>query len=435
MKVIHKSCRSFCLATMLVYLLPSAAWAESALDTGDTAWILTSTALVLFMTIPGLSLFYAGLVRSKNVLSVLMQCFSITCLISLLWLVFGYSLAFSDGGTLNNWIGGLSNTFLSGVTRDSMSGTIPETVFVMFQLTFAIITPALVVGGFAERMKFSSMLWFSALWLLLVYLPVCHWVWGGGWLGEKGVLDFAGGLVVHLTAGTGAIVAAMVLGKRKGFPRTAMPPHNLTMSVTGAGMLWVGWFGFNAGSAVAANQDAGMAMLVTHLSAATASLVWMFAEWVRYGKPSVLGIVTGMVAGLGSITPASGFVGPLGALVIGAVAGLVCFAATNYIKRVLQIDDSLDVFPVHGIGGILGTFLCGILVAEQFGGAGLAEGVTMGQQVWVQLQGILAVLIWTTVATFVILQVVKVIVGLRVDDQQETEGLDITQHEEAGYNM
>ena len=435
MKVIHKSCRSFCLATMLVYLLPSAAWAESALDTGDTAWILTSTALVLFMTIPGLSLFYAGLVRSKNVLSVLMQCFSITCLISLLWLVFGYSLAFSDGGTLNNWIGGLSNTFLSGVTRDSMSGTIPETVFVMFQLTFAIITPALVVGGFAERMKFSSMLWFSALWLLLVYLPVCHWVWGGGWLGEKGVLDFAGGLVVHLTAGTGAIVAAMVLGKRKGFPRTAMPPHNLAMSVTGAGMLWVGWFGFNAGSAVAANQDAGMAMLVTHLSAATASLVWMFAEWIRYGKPSVLGIVTGMVAGLGSITPASGFVGPLGALVIGAVAGLVCFAATNYIKRVLQIDDSLDVFPVHGIGGILGTFLCGILVAEQFGGAGLAEGVTMGQQVWVQLQGILAVLIWTTIATFVILQVVKVIVGLRVDDQQETEGLDITQHEEAGYNM
>ncbi len=435
MKVIHKSCRGFCLATMLVYLLPSAAWAESALDTGDTAWILTSTALVLFMTIPGLSLFYAGLVRSKNVLSVLMQCFSITCLISLLWLVFGYSLAFSDGGTLNNWIGGLSNIFLSGVTRDSMSGTIPETVFVMFQLTFAIITPALVVGGFAERMKFSSMLWFSALWLLLVYLPVCHWVWGGGWLGEKGVLDFAGGLVVHLTAGTGAIVAAMMLGKRKGFPRTAMPPHNLTMSVTGAGMLWVGWFGFNAGSAVAANQDAGMAMLVTHLSAATASLVWMFAEWVRYGKPSVLGIVTGMVAGLGSITPASGFVGPLGALVIGAVAGLVCFAATNYTKRVLQIDDSLDVFPVHGIGGILGTFLCGILVAEQFGGAGLAEGVTMGQQVWVQLQGILAVLIWTTIATFVILQVVKVIVGLRVDDQQETEGLDITQHEEAGYNM
>ena len=432
MRPIHKSLYLF---AVLVCALPSAVLAESALDTGDTAWILTSTALVLFMTIPGLSLFYAGLVRSKNVLSVLMQCFSITCLVSLLWLVFGYSLAFSDGGSLNNWLGGLANAFLLEVTRDSMSGTIPETVFVMFQLTFAIITPALVVGGFAERMKFSSMLWFTTLWLLAVYLPVCHWVWGGGWLGEKGILDFAGGLVVHLTAGTGAIIAAMVLGKRRGFPRTAMPPHNLTMSVTGAGMLWVGWFGFNAGSAVAANQDAGMAMLVTHLSAATASLVWMFAEWIRYGKPSVLGIVTGMVAGLGSITPASGFVGPMGALIIGGVAGFVCFAATNYIKRVLQIDDSLDVFPVHGIGGILGTFLCGILVAEQFGGAGLAEGVTMGQQLWVQLQGILAVLVWTAVATFVILQIVRVITGLRVDDQQETEGLDITQHEEAGYNM
>ena len=432
MRTIHKSLYLF---AVLLCALPTAVLAESALDTGDTAWILTSTALVLFMTIPGLSLFYAGLVRSKNVLSVLMQCFTITCLVSLLWLVFGYSLAFSDGGSLNNWLGGLSNAFLSEVSRDSMSGTIPETVFVMFQLTFAIITPALVVGGFAERMKFSSMLWFTTLWLLAVYLPVCHWVWGGGWLGEKGILDFAGGLVVHLTAGTGAIVAAMVLGKRRGFPRTAMPPHNLTMSVTGAGMLWVGWFGFNAGSAVAANQDAGMAMLVTHLSAATASLVWMFAEWIRYGKPSVLGIVTGMVAGLGSITPASGFVGPLGALIIGAVAGFVCFAATNYIKRVLQIDDSLDVFPVHGIGGILGTFLCGVLVAEQFGGAGLAEGVTMGQQLWVQLQGILAVLVWTAVATFVILQIVRVITGLRVDDQQETEGLDITQHEEAGYNM
>ena len=432
MRTLHKS---LCLFAVLACALPSVVLAESALDTGDTAWILTSTALVLFMTIPGLSLFYAGLVRSKNVLSVLMQCFSITCLVSILWLVFGYSLAFSDGGALNNWLGGLSNAFLSEVTRDSMSGTIPETVFVMFQLTFAIITPALVVGGFAERMKFSAMLWFTVLWLLAVYLPVAHWVWGGGWLGEKGILDFAGGLVVHLTAGTGAIVAAMVLGKRKGFPRTAMPPHNLTMSVTGAGMLWVGWFGFNAGSAVAANQDAGMAMLVTHLSAATASLVWMFAEWVRYGKPSVLGIVTGMVAGLGSITPASGFVGPLGALIIGAVAGLVCFTATNYLKRILQIDDSLDVFPVHGIGGILGTFLCGILVAEQFGGAGLAEGVTMGQQLWVQSQGILAVLVWTIIATFVVLQIIKVVVGLRVDDQQETEGLDITQHEEAGYNM
>ena len=418
-----------------IYLLPCLALAQEGVDTGDTAWLLTSTALVLFMTIPGLSLFYAGLVRSKNVLSVLMQCFTITCLASILWLVFGYSLAFSDGGTVNNWLGGFSNTFLSNVTRESMSGTIPESVFVMFQLTFAIITPALVVGGFAERMKFSSMIWFSALWLTFVYLPICHWVWGGGWLSQKGVLDFAGGLVVHLTAGVGAIVAAMVMGARKGFPRMAMPPHSLTLSVAGAGMLWVGWFGFNAGSAVAASGDAGMAMLVTHISAATASLVWMFAEWIKYGKPSVLGIVTGMVAGLGTITPASGFVGPLGALIIGAAAGIVCFTATNFIKRVLHIDDSLDVFPVHGVGGILGTFLTGILVAEQFGGAGLSEGMTIGSQLWVQIQGILAVLVWTVIATFVILQVIKVAIGLRVDEQQETEGLDITQHEEAGYNM
>jgi len=423
------------LIALLMYAIPTLVFAEGNLDTGDTAWILTSTALVLFMTIPGLSLFYAGLVRSKNVLSVLMQCFAITCLVSILWLVFGYSLAFSDGGSMNNLLGGLSNMFLSDVTRGTMSGTIPESVFVMFQMTFAIITPALVIGGFAERMKFSAMLWFSALWLAVVYLPVCHWVWGGGWLGEKGVLDFAGGLVVHLTAGTGAIVAAIVLGNRKGFPRTAMPPHNLTMSVTGAGMLWVGWFGFNAGSAIAANHDAGMAMLATHISAATASLVWMFAEWIKYGKPSVLGIVTGMIAGLGTITPASGFVGPMGALMIGAAAGIICFTATNFIKRVLRIDDSLDVFPVHGVGGILGTFLCGILVAEQFGGVGLADGMTIGSQVWVQVQGILAVLIWTAVATFIILQVIKVIVGLRVDEQHETEGLDITQHEETGYNM
>ncbi|MEM7401599.1 MAG: ammonium transporter [Pseudomonadota bacterium] len=427
--------KHYLLLGLILFVLPTIGLAEDVLDTGDTSWLLTATALVLFMTIPGLSLFYAGLVRSKNVLSVLMQCFTITCLASLVWLVFGYSLAFSDGGSINDWIGGFSNLFLGEVTRGSMSGTIPESVFVMFQMTFAIITPALVVGGFAERMKFSAMMWFSILWLLLVYIPVCHWVWGGGWLGEKGVLDFAGGLVVHLTAGAGAIVAAMVLGNRKGFPRTAMPPHNLTMSVTGAGMLWVGWFGFNAGSAVAASSDAGMAMLVTHISAATGSLVWMFAEWIKYGKPSVLGIVTGMVAGLGTITPASGFVGPMGALIIGASAGLVCFIATNFIKRVLKIDDSLDVFPVHGVGGILGTILAGVFVAEQFGGAGLAEGMTIGSQVGVQVQGVLAVLVWTVVATFVILKVIQLIVGLRVDEQQETEGLDISQHEETGYNM
>ena len=427
--------KNYLLIGLFIFVLPTIGLAEDVLDTGDTSWLLTATALVLFMTIPGLSLFYAGLVRSKNVLSVLMQCFTITCVASLVWLVFGYSLAFSDGGSLNSWIGGFSNMFLGEVSRGSMNGTIPESVFVMFQMTFAIITPALVVGGFAERMKFSAMLWFTILWLVVVYLPVCHWVWGGGWLGEKGVLDFAGGLVVHLTAGAGAIVAAMVLGNRKGFPTTAMPPHNLTMSVTGAGMLWVGWFGFNAGSAVAASNDAGMAMLVTHISAATASLMWMFAEWIKYGKPSVLGIVTGMVAGLGTITPASGFVGPMGALIIGASAGLVCFIATNFIKRVLKIDDSLDVFPVHGVGGILGTILAGVFVAEQFGGAGLAEGMTIGSQLGVQIQGVLAVLVWTVVTTFVILKVIQLVVGLRVDEQQETEGLDITQHEETGYNM
>ena len=430
-----------CFLSLIILLLPSIAFAEEGIiDSGDTSWLLTSTALVLFMTIPGLSLFYAGLVRSKNVLSVLMQCFAITCMASLVWLVFGYSLALGDGGVMNDWIGSFSNFFLSDVTRASTNGTIPESVYVMFQMTFAIITPALVVGGFAERMKFSAMMWFSVLWLVLVYLPVCHWVWGGGWLSklganEAGVLDFAGGVVVHITAGVGAIVAALVLGNRKGFPRTAMPPHNLTMTVTGAGMLWVGWFGFNAGSAVAANGDAGMAMLVTHISAATGSLVWMFAEWIKYSKPSVLGIVTGMVAGLGTITPASGYVGPMGAVIIGASAGFVCFVATIYIKRTLRIDDSLDVFPVHGVGGILGTLLVGVLVAEQFGGVGLAQGMTIGSQLGVQAIAVISVLAWTAIVTFVILKIVNLIIGLRVDEQEETEGLDISQHEETGYNM
>ena len=416
--------------------LPTTLWAmEGGLNSGDAAWLLTATALVLFMTIPGLSLFYGGLVRSKNVLSVLMQCFTITCLASVLWLLYAYSLAFTDGGGLNSVIGGLDKVLLSGVARESLQDTIPETVFIMFQLTFAIITPALVVGGFAERMKFSAMLWFSGLWLTFVYLPVCHWVWGNGWLSELGVLDFAGGLVVHLTAGVAAIVAAIVLGRRKGFPETAMPPHNLAMTVSGAGMLWVGWFGFNAGSAVAANTDAGMAMLVTHISAAVASLAWMFMEWIKYGKPSVLGIVTGMVAGLGSITPASGFVGPLGALVIGTSAGIICFTATNYLKRVLKIDDSLDVFPVHGVGGILGTLLAGVLVASTFGGAGLAEGMTMGKQVGVQAIGVASTLVWTVAITYVILKALDILIGLRVSGDEETQGLDQTQHEETGYNL
>ena len=424
-----QSLASSLAAVAALLLLPMMAHAD-ALDTGDTAWIMTSTALVLFMTLPGLALFYGGLVRSKNVLSVLMQCFVIACIVTIIWVAYGYSLAFSEG---NQWIGGLGNLFLAEVTRESMSGTLPETVFVMFQLTFAIITPALVVGGFAERMKFSSMLLFSALWVSLVYFPVCHWVWGGGWLGERGLLDFAGGTVVHITAGVGAIVAAMVMGNRNGFPETPMMPHNMTMTVTGAGMLWVGWFGFNGGSAVAANGDAGMAILVTHISAACGAFTWSVMEWIRYGKASALGTVTGMVAGLGTITRASGFIGPMGALVIGISAGVICFLATGFIKRKLKIDDSLDVFPVHGIGGILGTCMAGIFVASSLGGAGYAEGMTMGSQVGVQLTGIIATVVWTAIVTFLILKVVDVILGLRVSDEQETEGLDITQHDERGY--
>ncbi len=415
-------------------LSPSLVLADT-LDKGDTAWLLTSTALVLFMTLPGLALFYGGLVRAKNVLSVLMQCFAITCIVTIMWVLFGYSLAFSDGGAMNDWIGGTSNFFLSGVTRDALNGSIPDSVFSMFQLTFAIITPALIVGGFAERMRFSAMLIFSVLWLFVVYLPVAHWVWGGGWLAQMGVLDFAGGTVVHITAGVGAIVAAMVLGNRRGFLTVQMTPHNMTMTVTGAGMLWVGWFGFNAGSAVAANGDAGMAMLVTHISAATGAFTWMIVEWLRFGKPSALGIVTGMVAGLGTITPASGFVGPMAALFIGFSAGIVCFFATLYIKQKLRIDDSLDVFPVHGVGGILGTFFAGVFVAEKFGGAGLAEGMTTASQVGVQIVGILATATWTAIATFAILKLVSVITQLRVNEEQETEGLDLALHEEKGYNL
>jgi len=418
---------------MLLGLLPSLAQADE-LNVGDTAWILTSTVLVLFMTIPGLAMFYAGLVRSKNVLSVLMQCFAITCMVSLLWLVFVYGLAFGDGGSMNKWIGGFDKLMLASVTRDSMSGSIPESVFSMFQLTFAIITPALIVGAFAERMKFSAMLWFSALWLIVVYAPVTHWVWGGGWLQEMGLLDFAGGTVVHVNAGAAALVAALVLGPRKGFPGTAMPPHNLTMTVAGAAMLWVGWFGFNAGSALAANGDAGMAMLVTHISAAAGSLAWMTMEWVRHGKPSVLGIVTGMVAGLGTITPASGFVGPAAALIIGLSAGVVCYLATSLFKRVLHIDDSLDVFPVHGIGGIIGTLFAGVFVGT-LGGAGLAEGMTTGGQVWVQFIGVVATFIYCAVLSWVLLKIIDAVIGLRVTRDEETEGLDIVLHDETGYNI
>jgi ammonium transporter, Amt family len=413
---------------------PLAAAAEPPkLDAANTAWMLTSSVLVLFMTIPGLALFYAGLVRSKNVLSVLMQCFAITCMVSIAWVVVAYSIAFGDGGTANAWYGGFGKSFMSGIEFKTLKGTIPESVFSMFQLTFAIITPALVVGAYAERVRFSGMLVFTLLWLLFVYAPVAHWVWGDGWLQKMGLMDFAGGTVVHLNAGVAALVAALVLGKRKGFPETPMPPHNLTMAVTGACMLWVGWFGFNAGSALAADGSAGMAMLVTHIGAATGSLAWMFCEWIRYGKPSVLGIVTGMVAGLGTITPASGFVGPLGALAIGAAAGIVCFTATNYMKRTLHVDDSLDVFPVHGVGGMLGTMLTGVFVAAAFGGAGYPEKVTMGEQVLVQLTGVLAVGAWCAVVTFILLKVSDAIVGLRMKEEEETEGLDTVLHNENGY--
>jgi Amt family ammonium transporter len=423
------------LALALYVCTPLAASADAKLDPANTAWILTATVLVLFMTLPGLALFYAGLVRTKNVLSVLMQCFSLACAVTLAWVVVGYSLAFGDGGDSQAWIGGLGKAFLSGVTVQSISGSIPETVFAMFQLTFAIITPALVVGAYAERVRFGGMLLFSLLWLLVVYCPIAHWVWGGGWMQQMGVMDFAGGLVVHLNAGLAALVCALVLGPRRGFPETAMPPHNMTMVVTGACMLWVGWFGFNAGSALAADGSAGMAMLVTHIGAATGSLAWLVCEWLRYGKPSVLGIVTGMVAGLGTITPASGFVGPMGAIAIGAAAGVVCFFATNFLKRSLKIDDSLDVFPVHGVGGILGTVLTGVFVSAAFGGVGLPEGRSMGGQVLIQLGGVLATAAWCGVMTWLLLKLTDAMTGLRVGGDGETEGLDTHLHNEKGYNL
>jgi ammonium transporter, Amt family len=404
------------------------------LNQANTAWILTSTALVLFMTIPGLSLFYAGLVRSKNALSVLMQCFAITCMVSILWLAGGYSLIFTDGGDLQKFIGGTAQVFLPGMGTETLSGDIPETVFFMFQMTFAIITPALIVGAFAERMKFSAMLWFSALWLIVVYLPVCHWVWGGGWLADLGVMDFAGGIVIHVNAGVAALVCALVIGKRKGFPSTPMPPHNMTMVVAGAGMLWVGWFGFNAGSALTADGRAGMAMLVTHIGASAGSLTWMFIEWKRFGKPSVLGIVTGMVAGLGTITPASGFVGPAGALVIGICAGTVCFYATQFVKRTLKIDDSLDVFPVHGVGGVTGSLLTGVFAAASLGGLGLAEGVSIVEQVGVQALAIVVTIAWSALFSYIILKLLDMLIGIRVTSDEEVQGLDIALHEETSYH-
>lgn len=404
------------------------------IDAANTAWIMTSTALVLFMTLPGLALFYGGLVRSQNVLSVLMHCFSITCLASVLWLAGVYSLAFGEG---NSYIGDLSKFFLAGVGRETpFPGTdIPETVFFMFQMTFAIITPALIVGAFVERIKFGPMLAFSALWLIIVYAPVTHWVWGGGWLGSMGVLDFAGGLVVHLTAGVSALVIVAILGPRRGFPHDVKPPHAPWMTMVGASMLWVGWFGFNAGSALSSGGDAGMALAVTHISAATASLVWLVIEWVRFGKPSLIGLVTGTIAGLATITPASGFVGPAGAVILGLAGGVICFIGVTLVKNRLKFDDSLDVFAVHGVGGLTGILLVSFLADKSFGGAGFAEGVTMGSQFGVQLTGAAATAIWSGVATFVIVKVIQAIGGLRVTNDEELEGLDITGHGESGYNL
>ena len=421
------------LISLLVLIMPSVAMADD-LSAGDTAWMLTSMALVLMMTVPGLSLFYAGMVRSKNVLSVMMQCFAITSLVTVLWALYAYSVAFGAEG---KYWGGLGQAFLSGVTVDSMSGTIPESVFMAFQMTFAIITPALIVGAFAERMKFSAMLWFMGLWLTIVYAPICHWVWGsGGWLGGKGILDFAGGTVVHINAGIAGFVACLVMGKRKGYPSTPMMPHNLTYTVIGASLLWVGWFGFNAGSAVAANGTAGMAMAVTQIATAAAALGWMFSEWLSHGKPSVLGIASGAVAGLVAITPASGFVGPMGSIAIGVAAGVGCFLASTKLKPMLGYDDSLDVFGVHAIGGIIGALLTGVFCAESLGGVGYGvESGGMPAQLTVQVIGVVSTLVWSGVMSLIILKVIDAVIGLRVSEDEETEGLDIVLHDERGYSL
>jgi Amt family ammonium transporter len=418
------------LLTALPTLAQEAAAEAPKLDTGDTAWMLTCTALVLMMTIPGLACFYAGMVRKKNVLSVMMQVFATCCLMTILWMVVGYSLAFSDGGGWNTYVGGLSKVLLAGMGKESMTGTIPESVFMTFQMTLAIITPALIVGAIVDRMKFSTMLVFMAVWLIVVYAPVCHWVWGGGFLADDGVLDFAGGTVVHINAGIAGLVAAIVLGRRKGYGQENMAPFNLTLTVIGASLLWVGWFGFNAGSAVAANESAGMAMAVTQIATAAAALAWMFSEWLVHGKPSVLGIASGAIAGLVAITPASGFVDPKGALVIGLVAGIGCYIFATGVKRALGYDDSLDVFGVHAIGGIIGAILTGVFAVEAIGGtAGLLEGnfAQVGIQVW----GVMATIIWSAVATFVILMVLKAIMGIRVTDTQEMQGLDLALHDES----
>jgi Amt family ammonium transporter len=403
----------------------------AATDSGDTAWILTATALVLMMTLPGLALFYAGLVQAKNVVSVLMHHFALACLLSVLWVVAGYSLAFSGDGA---WVGDLDNLFMTGLGFDNTAGSIPESVFAAFQMTFAIITPALIIGAYVERMQFAAILWFSALWLLVVYAPVTHWVWGGGVMAAWGVMDFAGGIVVHATAGSAALVCALVVGKRRNFPQSLHPPHSPLLTMIGASMLWIGWFGFNGGSALAAGNGAGMALLVTHIAAATAALVWMFIEWVRFGRPSLVGIVTGMVAGLATVTPASGFIGVPGGLILGLAGGAACYIAVDVLRVRMKIDDSLDVFAVHGVGGILGSLLVAWLALPAFGGLGLADDVSATNQFGVQLLSVAITIGWTVIASYVILRVISLVIGLRVDQQDEIEGLDLSQHGERGYH-
>lgn len=429
-----KRWRALAAVAAAFVLMPGAALAQDAApaaDSGHTAWMLTSTALVLFMTMPGLALFYAGLVRGKNALSVMMQCVSIAALMSVLWFAIGYSLSFTSG---NAFIGDFSKAFLAGVDRGSVTGAIPETVFFCFQMTFAVITPALIVGAYVERIKFSAVLMFSALWLIFVYAPVAHWVWGGGWLAQRGVMDFAGGLVVHATAGISAIVIAIMLGSRDGFPKEQHPPHSPGMTMIGAAMLWVGWFGFNAGSAVMADGNAGMAMLVTHLSAATAALVWAGLEWMRFGKPSMIGAVTGLIAGLATVTPASGYIGPAGGLLLGALGSIVCFFAVSVVKKTWKVDDSLDVFAVHGVGGILGTLGAAVLASEQFGGVGYAATGSMGAQATAQILGVAATVAWSAAASWVIIFVTKSLVGLRASENEIEEGLDLTYHGERANN-
>ena len=423
--------KTFTQSVLTVLMLIAPATAFAAVDTGDSAWILTSTALVLLMTLPGLALFYAGLVQPKNVVSVLMHHFALACLLSVLWVVAGYSLAFSGSGA---WVGDISNLMLANITFETESGTIPESLFAAFQMTFAIITPALIIGAYVERIKFSAVLAFSGIWLLVVYAPVTHWVWGGGIMASWGVMDFAGGIVVHATAGTAALVIAVMLGARRNFPQSVQPPHSPILTMIGASLLWIGWFGFNGGSALGAGQGAAMAILVTHISASVASLVWMVIEWKKFGRPSLVGIVTGMVAGLATVTPASGFIGIPGAITLGLVGGYFCYVAVDIIRNRLKIDDSLDVFAVHGVGGIIGSLLVAVLATDTFSGAGLAEGVSVSSQFGVQAISVLITVAWTAIASFIILKIVGAVTGLRVDEQTEIEGLDLSQHGERGYH-